>query len=162
MFSKSTNEVPMRGKAEETRNSRSSLRVLRTILIILSMATLLAQPRAVRPPTPGTLSGAVRDESGAAVNAFVTISTNGFEQRAITRPDGTFQFLNLRPARYFLCAKPAPLLVKPGDDPFVEIRWKSGGNPGRTEIYHVSALFGGFWKSRHDKFRKGPSVPDFP
>jgi len=77
-----------------------------------------------------SIAGTVRDENGAAVLSVVTISTQGFEQRALTQFNGTFQFSNLRGGKYILCAQPQPFLQRPTDDPFLDsCLWHDSSTP---------------------------------
>ncbi len=101
------------------------------LLTLASLTPLLGQTKAAPKPT-GSLSGIIRDESGKATAALVIVSTYGFEQRASSRSDGTFEFKTLRSGKYILCAAPANSLDSK-DDPFVDsCLWQDENNPRIT------------------------------
>ena len=77
-------------------------------------------PSAAPAANSASVAGAVRDEAGTPVEAWVTIATKGLRQRALTAPDGTFQFRNLKMGKYSICAQPTGRNAKPQDDPFVD------------------------------------------
>lgn len=85
--------------------------------IALVPDTLSAQ--APNTPNTASISGKVREDTGAAVRSIVTATSGNFFQRAFTGADGTFQFTKLPSGSYFLCAQ-TPLMSGPKDDPFID------------------------------------------
>jgi hypothetical protein len=71
-------------------------------------------------PSVGSITGAVRDENGTPVEAMVTLSTQGLEQRTRTFPRETFRFSGLKGGKYILCAQPITVNANPKDEPFVD------------------------------------------
>src|ERR1051325_1152079 len=81
--------------------SHSSRLLLFTALLLSSNASLLASPT-------GSVSGTVKDPSGALIPGvkltLASISTNA-QLRTVTNSNGEFQFLQLAPTAYSLVAE---------------------------------------------------------
>jgi hypothetical protein len=54
-----------------------------------------------------SISGSVHDEGNAPVQVVVTISTQGLQRQTSTSNSGAFQFTDLKPGMYVVCAQPA-------------------------------------------------------
>src|SRR5215831_3415280 len=89
-------------------NMKSLLRPRASWLVVTSLALLLALPQVeavYAQVVTGTITGAVRDPSGAAVtSAPVKVSNvdTGITKEAVTDSSGNFQFQLLQPGRYRL------------------------------------------------------------
>jgi hypothetical protein len=98
------------------------------MIVAMLTTSAFAQTRAT-PPT-ASVAGILRDEGGAPVQGLVTLSNAALQQRVTTRFDGTFEFASLPTGRYLLCARPAPFLARPNDEPFVDsCLWQDRSTP---------------------------------
>jgi hypothetical protein len=89
------------------------LRVATTIALIVYLQSFIrAQTPTPLATTPSSLSaslsGFVLDELNHPVQATVTIATQGLRQSALSGPDGSFTFSNLKTGMFVACAVPPP------------------------------------------------------
>ena len=78
---------------------------IRWALIISTQFWFAAPARSQSLGNAGTVEGSVADQSGAAIaKAQVNIhnAVSGYSQSVLSRPDGTFQLLNIPPSQYHL------------------------------------------------------------
>ena len=81
--------------------SRQNAFLLTAVFIASATGQNLAPAASIK---TGSISGVVRDENDTAIQAEVTVATQGFSQEALTLADGTFKFPAVKPGIYIVCA----------------------------------------------------------
>ena len=93
---------------------------MQTVSFLLTHALVLNSILHAQASDTASLSGKVREESGAAVSAVVTATSGAVLQRTFAGSDGSFQFTKLPAGSYSLCAQTSVMQAKVKEDPFVD------------------------------------------